>query len=91
MERNEAEIQSNKSHVTKVSSVWNKLNKMKHITFWASHMKITVSTYRLQRSKLPLPYMQFLLFEHHYLLSQLCKQNRLQVQMVIAFSWVKHY
>jgi len=52
--------------------------------------KINVLTYTFQRSKLPLPFKKFLLFEHHYLLSQLCKQNRLQVRMVIAFSWVKH-
>jgi hypothetical protein len=93
MDRNEAEIQSNKSHAVKVSSVWNKFwlrNKMKCITFRASHMKINVSTHRLQKSKLPLSYNKFLLFEHHNLLSQLCKQNRLQVQMVIAFTVVKH-
>jgi hypothetical protein len=36
------------------------------------------------------PFKKFLLFDHHYLMSQLCKQNRLQVQMVIAFIWVKH-
>jgi hypothetical protein len=47
MDKNEAEIQSYKSHVVRVSSVWYKFwlrNKMKHITFWASLMKIDVST-----------------------------------------------
>lgn len=93
MDRNEAKIQSNKSHVVQVSSVWNKLwLEIKWNTSLSGHptWKINVLTHTLQRSKLPLPFKKFLLFEHHYLLSQLCKQNRLQVQMVIAFSWVKH-
>jgi hypothetical protein len=93
MDRNEAEIQSNKSHVVQVSSVWNKLwLEIKWNTSLSGHptWKINVLTHTLQRSKLPLPFKKFLLSEHHYLLSQLCKQNRLQVQMVIAFSWGKH-
>jgi len=72
MDRNEVAIQSNKSHVVQVSSVWNKLwLEIKWNTSLSGHptWKINVLTHTLQRSKLPLPFKKFLLFEHHNLLN----------------------